>query len=469
MPIRRSVFLIFAFAALFAVSALAAVAVWRNAREAQYQASDLHDRDLLSHAALADIRSNVYQTAVLTRDFVLDQNLEHMTDFEDQLANAGRQARGSLRILMQSAQNQSQKASLAVLEAELDAYLKTAQILIDSAHGAERLDQRSDLFRQRVHRRAEIFALMTQIEQVTAETSVQERERLAESQRYFRSSLSWIAGVALLLGLSIAAFTLARMQALERQSQSAEAELRRLSGEIRTAQEQERKSLSRELHDQVGQMLTGLRMELAALARANSSSSAHVIDPELGAAVERAKGTVEQTLGIVRNIAMLLRPSMLDDLGLTPALIWLAKELSRSSGVNIRTEIDPRVDRLPDAHRTCLYRVVQEALTNTLKHSGARSVDLRIATKGAWVQAVISDDGRGFEFDAEKRKGLGFLGMEERVRELGGHFRVTSEPGRGANVEIRLPQPANCEGEKDDQGIDRRRSRDRADRLKTAL
>ena len=103
--------------------------------------------------------------------------------------------------------------------------------------------------------------------------------------------------------------------------------MRRLSGQIRTAQEQERKYLSRELHDQVGQMLTGLRMELTSIARMHADS-----ESEVSARIARAKGIVEQTLRIVRNIAMLLRPSMLDDLGLTPALAWLVKEVARSRG-----------------------------------------------------------------------------------------------------------------------------------------
>jgi len=230
---------------------------------------------------------------------------------------------------------------------------------------------------------------------------------------------------------------------------------------LRTAQEQERKFLSRELHDQVGQMLTGLRMELTAVSRTTT-------DRELLVTLDRAKSTVEQTLGIVRNIAMLLRPSMLDDLGLTPALTWLVKEVSRSSGIDIKREIDDRVDQLPDAHRTCLYRVVQEALTNISRHSGARNAELRVTVTAGWVRVLVKDDGRGFDVAAQKKRGLGLVGMEERVRELGGNLHVTSIPGRGTLVEIRLPQPTPMEAV-NDQSDDRRRSRDRADGVKTSI
>src|SRR5262249_22588162 len=135
----------------------------------------------------------------------------------------------------------------------------------------------------------------------------------------------------------------------------------------------------------VGQMLTGLRMELTSAARLPGA-----LGTEIASRLGRAKETVEQTLGIVRNIAMLLRPSMLDDLGLMPALNWLVKEISRTSGSSIKADIDPRVDELPDAHRTCLYRVVQEAITNATRHSGAGSIELRVHTLGEWVVASIS-------------------------------------------------------------------------------
>jgi signal transduction histidine kinase len=282
-----------------------------------------------------------------------------------------------------------------------------------------------------------------------------------------RASLGWITGVALLLGGAVGGLTFARMRQLEEQSASAESELRSLSGQLRTTQEDERRHLSRELHDQVGQMLTGLRMELAVIGR-NQSASA----PDVQAAIERAKRNTEQTLSVVRNIAMLLRPSMLDDLGLTPALTWLAKEVEHSGGIEVHREIDPAVDQLPDPHRTCLFRVVQEALTNACRHSGARAVELRVTREAGLVHVRVTDQGVGFDPSAKRNKGLGLLGMEERVRELGGHVYVTSSPGRGVSIEVDLPEPADI-GETETHGNhesnDRRRPRDRADRVKAAL
>jgi signal transduction histidine kinase len=126
--------------------------------------------------------------------------------------------------------------------------------------------------------------------------------------------------------------------------------------------------------------------------------------------------------------------------------------------------VDPVADLLPDAHRTCLYRVVQEALTNAARHSGARKVELSLRASGAFVTCTVVDDGRGFPLVEPLRKGLGMLGMEERIRELGGSVRVSSAAGRGTRLEILLPRPEEPRGPNDDTNSDCGRSRDRADR-----
>jgi signal transduction histidine kinase len=136
---------------------------------------------------------------------------------------------------------------------------------------------------------------------------------------------------------------------------------------------------------------------------------------------------------------------MLDDLGLVPALAWLFKEVARPSGIEIHSNIDPVLDKLPDVHRTCIYRIVQEALTNASRHSAASNVDVSIRRENGQVIGFVVDDGRGFDRGAQKRGGLGLLGMEERVREIGGSVDVGSSPGTGTG---------------------RGRSRDRSDGLK---
>ena len=461
MPGRRAIFMTASLAALLIVASVSAAAVWRNIRQAQDRTALLHEREIRIQSVLNDIRSSVYLGAILSRDALLE-DVRHDPEISlAQLAPIVTESKQSIRILQELVPEGTLAPTLRQLDLELDEYWKSTRALLAS-NEADRKAGRDSEIEGRITRRTGIFGLTELIEGMALGSLVQERGESAKADEYFRSSLAWISGISLLLGLFIAGFTLLQMRKLEHQSQTAEAALRQLSGQLRMAQEKERKSLSRELHDQVGQLLTGLRMELASL------SGNAALGRDISVAVDRAKGTVEQTLGIVRNIAMLLRPSMLDDLGLTPALTWLSRETSRSSGIDIRCQVDPTVDELPDAYRTCLFRVAQEALTNILRHSGARTVELVVSTSETEVRVRVTDDGVGFDANAKKRQSLGLLGMQERVRELEGELFLNSIAGRGTTIEVRLPLPTRMEAEHV-EGTSGRRSRDRSDRFETTV
>ena len=458
---RRSFLLAGAFAALLLVIGVASFAIWHNARAAQERVAGLHASHLRTGAALADIRTNVYFIGLLTRDLLLDNDPGHLEQYVRQLRSTYERSVDDLRVLDSSGSDEQHHTALKGLRESFESYWdRTEAVMSWGPEQKQRLQ--TEMLRSRVRRRDEVVGLTDQLERLIAENYSRERQRLTAADADFRRSLGLTTAIALLLGFAIGAATLFRMLALERQSRVAEAQLRLLSGQLRLAQEQERKFLSRELHDEVGQQLTALRMELASIARQHGDA-----ESELSARIARAKGTVENALRSIRNIAMLLRPSMLDNLGLTPALAWLTKEISRSSGIPIRDEVDPSVDLLPDAHRTCIYRMTQEALTNAARHSGAGEIEFTLAATDSWVIGAISDNGRGFDMTQPKRAGLGLLGMEERVRELGGALHVTSSPGRGTRLEFRLPRPSGRE-EGADADSDRGRSRDRAHGIETS-
>jgi signal transduction histidine kinase len=148
----------------------------------------------------------------------------------------------------------------------------------------------------------------------------------------------------------------------------------------------------------------------------------------------------DSSVNSIRDIALLLRPSMLDDLGLIPALEWQAREVSRRSGIHVKVVAEDVTDSLPDEMRTCIYRLVQEALQNVSRHSGANNAVVTVRQDGGSVSLTVEDDGQGFA--PEKRRGLGMLGMEERVRQLRGQFEVRSAPGKGTTMRVTLPLPA---------------------------
>jgi len=153
--------------------------------------------------------------------------------------------------------------------------------------------------------------------------------------------------------------------------------------------------------------------------------------------LDSIKGLAEKTVNQVRDLALLLRPSMLDDLGLAPALNWHARETSKRTGLNVVVKADDAIDSLPDEHRTCIYRLVQEAVNNAVRHANARAVEVSVRKEGRKVDVTVQDDGAGF--DTRFMRGLGLLGMEERVRRLGGRLKIGSEPGRGTLVHAVLP------------------------------
>jgi signal transduction histidine kinase len=180
----------------------------------------------------------------------------------------------------------------------------------------------------------------------------------------------------------------------------------------------------------VGQSLTAILMETEGAACAEDPA-------EVRDHLASIRAMAEKTVNEVRDLALLLRPSMLDDFGLVPALKWQARETAKRTGLHVAVHADEEADDLPEEHQTCVYRLVQEALNNSARHASARNVEVRVARDGTRVRFSVRDDGAGF--DPRLVRGLGLLGMEERVRRLGGTVRIDSQPGRGTLVNAELP------------------------------
>jgi signal transduction histidine kinase len=209
-------------------------------------------------------------------------------------------------------------------------------------------------------------------------------------------------------------------------------ELERLSRRLVEAQEAERQSISRELHDEVGQTLGALLVDVGHLS--------NLLPPDDKIAQEqigRIKTAAETAVKAIRDMALLLRPPMLDDLGLVPALEWQARETSRRSDMEVEVHAEELKGDLSDEVKVGIYRLVQEALQNTSTHAHAKNAKVKVRREGARVVVEIIDDGGGFQ--PERTRGMGILGMEERVRQLGGTFFVRSAPGKGTTVRAELP------------------------------
>jgi signal transduction histidine kinase len=209
--------------------------------------------------------------------------------------------------------------------------------------------------------------------------------------------------------------------------------LKSLSARLVETQEEERRVLSRELHDEVGQSLSAILVGLSNLSAAIRANARERMENEVTALRRIVEGTVK----MVRNITLLLRPSMLDDLGLIPALEWQAREVSRQTGLRVDVAAGGVSDHMPEEFKTCIYRVVQEALHNVTRHAAAHTVRIVAQQEAGRLLLSIQDDGRGF--DVGRSRGLGLLGMEERVAHLGGTLQLLSEPARGTLISVVLP------------------------------
>jgi len=209
-------------------------------------------------------------------------------------------------------------------------------------------------------------------------------------------------------------------------------ELEGLSARLVEVQEEERRSISRELHDEVGQTLGALLVDVGQL-----SSLVPPEDRAMQGQITRIKSAAETAVKSIRDMALLLRPPMLDDLGLTPALEWQAREVSRRGDMEVEVHSENVSEELDDETKVCIYRLTQEALNNAATHSGAKNAKVSVVQDAEKITVEISDDGHGF--DAGRVRGMGILGMEERVRRLGGAFAIESAPGKGTTVRAEIP------------------------------
>ena len=213
-------------------------------------------------------------------------------------------------------------------------------------------------------------------------------------------------------------------------------ELRELSARVLEAREEEKTRIARELHDELGQLLTALKMDLSWLRERLPG------DGETGARVEEMGRLLDQTVGSIRRISADLRPLMLDDLGLADAASWLVDDFGKRYGIASRIELraDGALDRLPKNVSTAAYRAIQESLTNIARHSGAKNAWVVLAAENGSLEVQVEDDGRGIEpEDLAKARSLGLKGMRERIAYLGGSFEVARAARGGTRLRLKLP------------------------------
>ena len=392
--------------------------------------------------SLRRLRSDVHVSGLFVRDYLLDPSETSGAEYRASLSRLRASTAEHLSTL-QALVDPRESARVERLRHGIDDYWAAFDPLFDWTPAERGASSLAFLRGHVLPRREKVLAIAREIEELNDGNMADQRAEVALREQELQGYLGRVLWASLALGSLVALGAVVRIRILETRfreqhehTEQAGRELRQLSNRLVGAQEEERRRLARELHDEVGQMLTALRMELGNAERRRGDESG------FAASIAESKRIVETMMQTVRNLSMGLRPTMLDDFGLGAALDWHARDFSRRYDVPVFLSVEGELDDLPEPHRTCVYRVVQEALTNCAKHAGAGRVDVSVREQGGRLELKVQDDGEGMTHTSSGRSGFGLIGIEERVREVGGRVAITSGPGAGTTVRIEIPLSA---------------------------
>jgi signal transduction histidine kinase len=442
IPVNSRVILTAGFGGLLLLLTFSSIDAIQALQQIQTSNDTMREQFLHRTRVLEQIRADVYVSGTYVRDYLLETESGKAEGHRYSLLETRRDMDSALAEY-RSLIDARETGPFQGLTRQLADYWSVLEPVFEWSPEQRRRAGYVFLRDEVFPRRQSMLAIANQIGALNEAQLNAGRAKVEETFRQSRRRLALTIALAIGLGLLLATFAMRKILRLENETagqyteiSKARAELQQLSARLVQAQEDERRSISRELHDEVGQSLTGVLVEMA-----NVSTLIRARD--LGGVAEKAaevKRLLEESIKVVRNMALLLRPSMLDDLGLVPALEWQAREVSKRGGVWVEVDAGSVPEDLPEEHKTCVYRVMQEALHNIVQHAGAHKVKVTVGQEQDRLILDIEDDGRGF--DTGRQKGMGLVGMEERVRHLGGTFDVHSHAGAGTKLSVSLPLPA---------------------------
>jgi len=434
MAISKRLVLRSGFSIIIGLLVISTVMAWRVQESFSNRSFEIHRRFVHEQEILTSLRRALWQVGVRVRDHYLDPEPNVDGAVED-LKNLQAEAGKLFTDLRNTSQRPDVISALELLYADICSAARTAVHI--EGDGPARY---SFIQNEIIPRRNEAGRLLREVEKTNHSSLAASEEEFRDTRSGATQRLVTLLAVSLVAGVLVAHFSTRYAERLEQEAQDrfsevsdAKSQLEHLSARLMEVQEEERTRLSRELHDEIVQNLAVLKMEIRE-AQALATRGSDAREP-----LARSRKLAETTVQEVRNISVLLRPSLLDDLGLGPALQWQAEEFTRRTGVpcSLRGEV---ADDLPDAVKTCVYRVTQEALRNCEKHSKATDVCVTLTERHDSLEVVVEDNGTGFAVDRARRPtSLGVLGMKERASALGGVLQTSNRPNGGARVRLSVP------------------------------
>ena len=438
---RRSV-LRFGYAAVILVLILSAVDAYHIQVTVSQQQVEIFRHYVEEEQALTVLRRNLWLEGIYVRDFFIRATPEQAAMLSAQLDDIKKE---NQTVFEHLARISSQRSEVPKLRRRLEEFLAILVTVPTAMLHASNDVQYQFVQREIVPRRGELYAALIALSAADQQRLQDDEDRFADSRHEGGERLLLMLALGVLLSVLVAAISIRHSDNLADRAErhyaeveETKGELQRLSARLLEVEEDGKRQLARELHDEIGQALALLQIEVS---RAQAAAAGQ--PPSLHDRLDRARALAEQTVQTIRNISVLLRPTILDDLGLAPALQFQVDHFMRRSGITSEYVEEDVSDQLPDAVKTCVYRVVQEALHNCEKHSGASKVRVAVQQQPGYLHVEVRDDGRGFLGNEKgmpfKTTGLGLLGIRERATIVGGLLEIESAPGRGTRISLRIP------------------------------
>jgi signal transduction histidine kinase len=409
----------------------------------EQEAALINQRYMAAQEQLSTVRAQALLGSVYVRDALLDPDSATIEQYRRRLGEVYDEIDRTLRQYVPVLDSPTEQPRIDDFRREVDAFRATILDVLSTDRSKWPTEARQLLSERVMPRREAVIRLSDDAQAINRRVFVQQQARLAAVYAV-AERLTWQRlGVALAASLGIAllaTFYAARLEnRLKRQRDrdlQNTRDLQRLSAKLITAQEEERRTIARELHDEVGQVLTAIKVELS-LARRALEAQGTSAD-----ALETAQSIADAALHTVRDLSRLLHPSVLDDLGLPAAIDAYIQGFRNRHGVRVDLTVDGMQDRVTPDVEAAAYRIIQEALTNVARHSQAALCRVALQRQDNTLLITIEDDGRGFaaaEAHASEPPGLGLIGIRERVSQLRGTIRLERSPEGGARLSVDLP------------------------------
>lgn len=422
----------------------------RRVADLEARATAINARYMRAQDRLATARAQILLGSVYVRDALLDPQAANTAgDYRRQLEEAYALADRALRRYVPVLDSAAERERVLRLRGELEDFRATMLRVLATDSRRWLTEARLLLRDQIVPKREGVIRISEELQALNRSVFVQQQTEIASLYRTTQRRLWEMLGLGLAASLGIALLATLYASKLEghlrrqraKDAQSAQ-DLQRLSSKLITAQEEERRSIARELHDEVGQVLTAIKVELAVAQRS--------VEVGGGAAdvLKDARAITDGALQTVRDLSRLLHPALLDDLGLPAAIEWYLKGFGKRHGIRVELLHERMDERLGLEIEAAAYRIVQEALTNVAKHAHATTCRVYVQRLPTTVLLTVEDNGVGFEpAEAEcgPSRGLGLIGIRERASQVQGTVRLETAPGKGTRLTVELPARARTE------------------------